>query len=91
MGSYVPINKFPQKLRVLRNVQQTIIHIILMQRACVGGRNRADFQIFSRKIARTSTAKLRDFGAESARNAQQKRAESVRMPCTPCGTRLQLL
>ena len=80
-----------EKLRVLRNVQQTIIHIILMQRACVGGRNRADFQIFSRKIARTSTAKLRDFGAESARNAQQKRAESMHMPCTPCGTRLQLL
>ena len=35
-----------EKLRVLRNVQQTIIHIILMQRACVGGRNRADFQNF---------------------------------------------
>ena len=35
-----------EKLRVLRSVQQTIVHIILMQRACVGGRNRADFQIF---------------------------------------------
>ena len=35
-----------EKLRVLRSVQQTIVHIILMQRACVGGRNRADFQKF---------------------------------------------
>ena len=57
-----------EKLRVLRNVQKTIIHIILMQRACVGGRNRADFQNFF-------TQNRANFNRKTARFRRRKCAQ----------------
>ena len=60
-----------------------IVGVFRAPRARVGGRNRADFQSFARKIARISTAKLRIFGAESARKTQEKRADSFQMLWTP--------
>ena len=56
-------------------VHGTIVRIFLVICACGGGRHRADFQKFARKIARSSTAKSQNFGAERARNVQSTRAE----------------
>ena len=61
-----------------------IVDVFLASRARVGGRNRADFQSFTRKIARISIAKLRKFGAERARRTQEKRADSFKMRLKPC-------
>ena len=61
-----------------------IIGVVLAPRERITGRNRADFQNFACKIARISTAKLRIFGAESARKTQEKRADSFQMLLTPC-------
>ena len=46
-----------------------IVGVFLAPRARVGGRNRAEFDSFARKIARISAEKLRNFGAERARKA----------------------
>ena len=61
-----------------------IVGVFLAPRARVGGGNGADLQSFARKIARISTAKLRNFGAERARRTQEKRADSFQMLLTPC-------
>ena len=61
-----------------------IVDVFLASRARIGGRNRADFQSFARKIVRISTAKLRDFGAERARRTQEKRADSFQLILKPC-------
>ena len=53
-----------------------IIGVFLAPRAHVSGANRADFQNFACKTARFSIANLRSFGAERARNTQEKRADS---------------
>ena len=61
-----------------------IIGIFLVPRVRVSGRTRADFQNFACKIARFSTANLRNFGAESARMTQEKRADSFQKLSMPC-------
>ena len=61
-----------------------IVGVFLAPRARVGGHKRADFQSFARKIARISTAKLRNFGAERARRTQEKRADSFQLILKPC-------
>ena len=53
-----------------------MVGVILGPRVCVGGRNRAEFSKIARKIARISTAKLQNFGAASAQETQDTRAES---------------
>ena len=61
-----------------------IIGVFLVPRVRVSGRNRADFQNFACKIARFSTANLRNFGAERARMTQEKRADSFQRLSLPC-------
>ena len=61
-----------------------IVDVFLASRARVGGRNGADFQSFTLKIMRNSTAELRNFGAERARRTQEKRADSFKMLLKPC-------
>ena len=67
-----------------------IVGVFLAPRARVGGRNRAEFDSFARKIARISAAKLRNFGAEGARSTQEKRADSFQMLLKPCHALLRL-
>ena len=61
-----------------------IVGVVLAPRDRITGRNRADFQNFACKIARISTAKLRNFGAERARRTQEKRADSFQILVKPC-------
>ena len=61
-----------------------IIGVFLAPRARVSGANRDDLQNFARKTARFSIANLRSFGAERARNTQEKRADSFQKLSTPC-------
>ena len=61
-----------------------IVGVFLAPRARVGGRNRAEFDSFARKIARISAAKLRNFGAEGERRTQEKRADSFQRRLPPC-------
>ena len=61
-----------------------IIGVFRAPRVRVGGRNRADFENFACKIARFSTANLRNFGAERARMTQEKRADSFQRLSLPC-------
>ena len=69
---------------ILYSVRGMIVDVILAPRARVGGRNRADFQNFACKIARFSTANVRNLGAERARMTQEKRADSFQMLSMPC-------
>ena len=61
-----------------------IIGVFLAPRARVSGANRDDLQNFACKTARFSIANLRSFGAERARNTQEKRADSFQKLSTPC-------
>ena len=63
-------------LRISCIVRRMIVGVFLAPHARVGGRSRADLQSFARKIARISTAKLRNFGAERERKTHEKRADS---------------
>ena len=60
-----------------------IVDVILAPRARVGGCNRADFQKLACKIARFSTAKLRNLGAKRARMTQEQRADSFQRLSLP--------
>ena len=61
-----------------------IVGVFLAPHARVGARSRADLQSFARKIARISTAKLRNFGAERERKTHEKRADSFQTFLMPC-------
>ena len=58
--------------------------------ACVCGRWRAKIQKFPRKLARISTEKLRNFGAERAQRERQRCAEAVHMSCRSGDTFLSI-
>ena len=80
-----------QMMFVLCTVHQTMVSCVARLVRASAVENCADFQNFSRKIARISTEKLRNFGAERARDMRETCAESAEMLCTLCGIRLQLL
>ena len=61
-----------------------IVDVILAPCARVGGRNRADFQNFACKIARFSTANLRNLGAKRACMTQENHADSFQRLSLPC-------
>ena len=66
-------NRWPQQnLRIVCIVHRTIGRFVLAPRARVGGRARADFQDFARKILHAFNCKLRNFGAERARKTFEK-------------------
>ena len=76
---------------VLCTVHQTMVPRVARLVRASAVDDCADFQIFSRKIARISIEKLRNFGAERARDMRETCAETAEMLCTLCGIRLQLL
>ena len=78
-------------LTTLCIVRRMILGFFLASRARVAGRPRADFQSFACKIARISTAKLRNFGAERARRTHEKRADSFQTCLMPCHALLRFL
>ena len=73
-----------KKLRIVYIVHCTIGRFVLAPRARVGGRARADFQDFARKILHAFNCKLRNFGAERARRTHEKRADSSQTLLMPC-------
>ena len=81
----------PQTMSISRNGNHTIVGVFCMLRVCDVRRNRADFQIFARKIARNSSAKLRSFAAELVHTARKTREEARNLTCTVCGTCTRLL
>ena len=75
-----------QTLLMLCSVHEEMIRVFESVCTCICGRWRAKIQKFTRKIARISTEKLRSFGAERARKAQQRLEEAVHMSCRSCDT-----